>query len=50
VSAIAFDLPSRLRERSPRRWLTRLLSFVECLVVLDPAAHAALLVADRQQP
>jgi hypothetical protein len=50
MSAIAIDLRSRSGERSRRRWLTRLLSFVERLVVLDPAAHAAVVIADRQQP
>jgi hypothetical protein len=49
MSAIALDLRSRSRERSSRRWLTLLLSFVERLVVLDPPAHAARLVADRRQ-
>jgi hypothetical protein len=50
MSAIAIDLRSRSRDLSRRQWLARLLSFVERLVVLDPAAHAALIAASRQQP
>jgi len=50
MSAIAIDLRSRSGELSRRRWLTLLFSFVERPVVLDPAAHAARLVAERRQP
>ena len=49
MAAIAIDIRSTSRDRGRRRWLLRLLAVCELMVVLNPAAHAALLADQGQQ-